>query len=94
MDCEGFRSDFFHGHGGDFAPVELVDAELDFTLELLDFDSGEGIVVFLRGEDEGGATMFRDGNRTRASAVQDLAELLLCGVCGDGFHRFRFIQNG
>ena len=91
MNFKGFCGDFLHGHGGDFASVELVETELDFAFELLEFDFGEGIVVFLGGEDEGWTAVFRDGNGPREGAIQDLAELLFCGVGGDGFHGFSFV---
>ena len=86
MDFEGFGSDLLEGFIGKLPPVELVEAELDLAFQVFEFEFYQGIVVFFGSEDEGGATVFGDGNGTGAGAVEDLSELLFGDVGGDGFH--------
>ena len=83
-------SDFGERTGRVFFAIKLIKAVTDLLSEMLEFDFQKRHVVLLRGDDEGWATVFGDGNRTRAGGVQNVAELLFGIVGGEGDHGIPF----
>ena len=85
MFVQSLSGDVSKGAIRGLASINLSKAPLNLALEAFKFHSHKLVVVFLCCHHECRSSISANGDGPGASGIKNVAELLLCSICSEGF---------